>query len=98
MRRRPLAGSRSMRFPLLISFLAFAPQVAFAQGAAPQAKPEMNESCPDLVAQNRDPFPHLSLKDVEVRINYVGHSTFLIESPKLVRIATDYNDYVRTPV
>jgi L-ascorbate metabolism protein UlaG (beta-lactamase superfamily) len=26
------------------------------------------------------------------------HSTFLIESPKLVRIATDYNDYVRPPV
>jgi L-ascorbate metabolism protein UlaG (beta-lactamase superfamily) len=28
----------------------------------------------------------------------VGHSTFLIESPKGVRIATDYNDYVRPPV
>jgi L-ascorbate metabolism protein UlaG (beta-lactamase superfamily) len=28
----------------------------------------------------------------------VGHATFLIESPELVRIATDYNDYVRPPV
>ena len=27
-----------------------------------------------------------------------GHATFLIESPQLVRIATDYNDYVRPPV
>ena len=34
----------------------------------------------------------------EVRITYVGHSTFLIESPQLVRIAADYNDYVRPPI
>jgi len=87
-----------MRFPLLISFLALAPLAAFAQGAAPQAKPEMNESCPGLVAQNRASFRLASLKEGEVRINYLGHSTFMIESPKLVRIATDYNDYVRTPV
>jgi len=39
---------------------------------------------------------HLAeLKTGEVRITYVGHSTFLIESGKGVRIATDYNDYVR---
>ena len=31
-------------------------------------------------------------------ITYVGHATFLIESPQLVRIATDYNDYVRPQV
>ena len=33
-----------------------------------------------------------------MRITYIGHSTFLIESPKLVRIATDFNDYVRPPL
>lgn len=33
-----------------------------------------------------------------VRITFVGHATFLIESPQGVRIVTDYNDYVRTPV
>ena len=33
-----------------------------------------------------------------MRINYIGHSTFLIESPRLVRIATDYNDYVKPPI
>src|SRR4029078_4278321 len=98
MRRRRLAGTRPMRVPLLISFLALGAQAAFAQGAAPQAKPEMNESCPGLGAQNRPPFRFAALKEGEVRINYVGHSTFLIESPKLVRIATDYNDYVRPPV
>jgi len=30
-----------------------------------------------------------------VRLSYVGHSTFVLESPQGVTIATDYNDYVR---
>ena len=34
----------------------------------------------------------------EVRISYVGHATFLIESPQGVKIATDYNDYVKPRV
>jgi L-ascorbate metabolism protein UlaG (beta-lactamase superfamily) len=32
----------------------------------------------------------------QVRFTYVGHSTFLIESPQGVKIETDYNDYVRS--
>jgi L-ascorbate metabolism protein UlaG (beta-lactamase superfamily) len=43
-------------------------------------------------AQLRAPAPAQS---EQVRITYVGHSTFLIESRQGVRIATDYNDYVR---
>ncbi len=38
------------------------------------------------------------LKGGEVRISYAGHSTFLIESHRGIKIATDYNDYVRPPV
>src|SRR5215813_764304 len=38
------------------------------------------------------------LKPEEVRLNFIGHSTWLIESPGGVKIATDYNDYVRPPV
>lgn len=34
----------------------------------------------------------------EVAVTYVGHSTFLIESADGVRVATDYNDYVRARV
>jgi L-ascorbate metabolism protein UlaG (beta-lactamase superfamily) len=84
---------------LLLGLLfAAAPLAAFAQGAAPPAKPEMAESCPGLVARNRLPLVPAALKEGEVRISYIGHSTFLIESPKLVRIATDYNDYVKPPV
>lgn len=76
---------------------------ALAQGAAPPApaaKPEMMENCPGLVAQ-RPPFVRpasfrlAALERDQIRINYIGHSTFLLESPQLVRIATDYNDYVR---
>ncbi|HXX06723.1 MAG TPA: MBL fold metallo-hydrolase [Pseudolabrys sp.] len=77
---------------------------AAPQGAAPPApKPEMTESCPGLVA-NRPPFAQpvalrlAALEQDQVRLTYVGHSTFLMESPQLVRIATDYNDYVRPPV
>jgi L-ascorbate metabolism protein UlaG (beta-lactamase superfamily) len=74
---------------------------ASAQGAAPPApKPEMTESCPGLVAA-RPPFAQpvafhfAALAPDQVRISYIGHSTFLLESPQLVRIATDYNDYVK---
>jgi len=40
----------------------------------------------------------VALKPDEVSLTYVGHSTFLIESAKGIRIATDYNDYVRPAV
>lgn len=35
------------------------------------------------------------LQPSEARITFIGHSTFEIESPDGVRIATDYNDYIR---
>ena len=39
-----------------------------------------------------------ALTPAEVRLTFVGHSTWLIESAGAVRIATDYNDYVRPQV
>lgn len=75
---------------------------AFAQVQAPAQKPQMVENCPGLVASNRPRATpaalRLALNADQVRFTYVGHSTFLIESPQLVRIATDYNDYVRSPI
>ena len=80
----------------------------FAQAAdqpAPKsfAPPEMVENCPGLVAAHRPrvipaAFDLAALNADQVRLTYIGHATFLIESPQLVRIATDYNDYVRPPV
>jgi L-ascorbate metabolism protein UlaG (beta-lactamase superfamily) len=39
-----------------------------------------------------------ALEASEVRLTFVGHATWLIESAGGVRIATDYNDYIRPPV
>jgi L-ascorbate metabolism protein UlaG (beta-lactamase superfamily) len=68
----------------------------------PAAKPEMVENCPGLVASAPPRLMpaslRLALNPDQVRVTYSGHSTFLIESPQLVRIATDYNNYVRPPV
>jgi L-ascorbate metabolism protein UlaG (beta-lactamase superfamily) len=61
------------------------------------------ENCPGLIA-GRLPraiptaFSLAALGGDQVRISYVGHSTFLIESPGGVKIATDYNDYVKPRV
>src|SRR6202035_3312319 len=75
---------------------------AFERAEAPSAKPEMVENCPGLVARDNARVLPAALKAAldpdQVRITFVGHATFLIESPQLVRIATDYNDYVRPPI
>jgi len=75
---------------------------ALAQTPAAPAKPEMTESCPGLVASDVPrlipaAFQPTALDPDQVRIIYNGHSTFTIESPQHVRIATDYNDYVSVP-
>lgn len=76
---------------------------AFEHIQAPAPKAEMMENCPGLVATDRPrivpaAFKIAQLAGDQVRITYIGHSTFLIESPRIVRIATDYNDYVQPPV
>src|SRR5262245_29037709 len=76
--------------------------IASAAQSPPAAKPEMRENCPGLVASKTPraiPAAYqLALNPDQVRISYSGHSTFLVESPQLVRVATDYNDYVRPMV
>src|SRR5215813_2349926 len=66
---------------------------AFERVQAPPAKPEMTQNCPGLVAFDVPRIIpaalRLALSPEQVRLTYVGHSTFLIESPQLVRIATD---------
>jgi L-ascorbate metabolism protein UlaG (beta-lactamase superfamily) len=107
----PGLASLSRALPALLAALVSvaclaAPGAAFQRVQAPPApetgKPEMMENCPGLVASQPPPVVpaalRLALASDQVRFTYVGHSTFLIESPQLVRIATDYNDYVRSPV
>jgi L-ascorbate metabolism protein UlaG (beta-lactamase superfamily) len=83
--------------------VAFHVKPAAAQGTPPPPTLELSDRCPGLVAADRPrvvpaAFRVTTLADGEVRLTYVGHSTFLIESPRHVRIATDYNDYLRPPV
>jgi L-ascorbate metabolism protein UlaG (beta-lactamase superfamily) len=94
----------ALRFLTATACVLAAVTQVHAQGAASSpGKPEMMEKCPGLVAA-RPPFGtrgafHLAaLERDQVRVTYVGHSTFLLESPQLVRIATDYNDYVKPGV
>ncbi len=95
-----IARTLAAGFAALIALPMFG---AAAQPAPAPAKPEMMENCPGLVAAQRPPivpaaFRLAALNADEVRISYAGHSTFLIESPRGVKIATDYNDYVRPRV
>ncbi len=102
---RERAGAVALKLlAAAICFLLAVSVEVSAQGAAPSpVKPEMMAGCPGLIAARPAPFlpaafSLAALKADEVRLTYIGHSTFLIESPQSVRIATDYNDYVRPSV
>ncbi len=68
-----------------------APDLCLAMAEAPTKRGPSGISIPSLVQPAQ-------LKIGETRISYVGHSTFLLETQRGVRIATDYNDYVRPAV
>ena len=55
-------------------------------------------AAPNLAALNSGAFDLAALNSDQVRLTFLGHATFLIESPQLVRIATDYNDYISLPL
>lgn len=71
-----------------------------AWGGVALAQPE---KCPRMVAER--PKVRLAALDAamlrlaevspQVRLTFIGHASFLIESPAGVTIATDFNDYVR---
>src|SRR6185295_16165424 len=94
--------SRTLLTALAVCLGSWSVEAAAFERAQAPAKPEMVENCPGLIAANRPRLVpaamQLALNSDQVRITYVGHSTFLIESPQLVRVATDYNDYVRSPI
>jgi L-ascorbate metabolism protein UlaG (beta-lactamase superfamily) len=52
--------------------------------------------CSEVVAGAR--LWRASAEESAVAISFLGHASFLIESPRGVRIVTDYNDMVRAPV
>ncbi len=60
--------------------------------AAPAPAAEV-EKCPDMVAGL--PVVRIAAGEEKVRLTFVGHASFLIESPRGVTAVTDYNDIVR---
>jgi L-ascorbate metabolism protein UlaG (beta-lactamase superfamily) len=61
-----------------------------ARAAEPGCRPEMASLQPRVIKA--------ALSDADVAITFVGHASFLIETPRNVRAVTDYNDYVRAPL
>jgi len=55
------------------------------------------EACPGLIASTEALVSPAALRQDEVGLTFVGHATFLIETPQGVRIATDYSDGTRPP-
>jgi L-ascorbate metabolism protein UlaG (beta-lactamase superfamily) len=74
----------------LFAILAFASLSATAIAADAGCRPEMARFQPRIIPA--------SLSEKELRITFVGHASFLIETPQNVKAVTDYNDYVRASV
>jgi L-ascorbate metabolism protein UlaG (beta-lactamase superfamily) len=85
------------RFLWLCTLIAALAAIALPASAQTRSS---DERCPRLVAQDAPriipaAFRLAALEPDQVRLTFIGHSTFLIESPRGVKIATDFNDYVR---
>jgi L-ascorbate metabolism protein UlaG (beta-lactamase superfamily) len=97
------AGIPRFLFAALACALFATAAAAQSPDPPPPSKPEMRENCPGLVAADRPRVIPAALRLAapgadQVRITFIGHASFLIESPEGVRIVTDYNDYVRPTV
>ncbi len=91
---RVSSGFVAIVVTVLFASVGLSPAIAqqcVGMASLPEALPSRARIQPagfKLAQKNQDP----------IRLTFVGHATFLIESPKGIRIVTDYNDYVRTPV
>ncbi|HEX3180864.1 MAG TPA: MBL fold metallo-hydrolase [Beijerinckiaceae bacterium] len=70
--------------------------LAFGAAALGSTRAAEIDKCPDMVAASR--VWRAALNPDQVAITFVGHATFLIESPGGTVAATDYNDFVRPKV
>jgi L-ascorbate metabolism protein UlaG (beta-lactamase superfamily) len=82
------------RLALFVALMSVATMVlpaaslAACLGAVSQKAPRVQPASMQVAAAPPD----------SARISFVGHSTFLIETPQGVTAATDYNDYIRPRV
>jgi L-ascorbate metabolism protein UlaG (beta-lactamase superfamily) len=78
--------------------LARAGSVLFALGLWSASAAAEPEACPGLVASGPPRVLPAALAQDEVGLTFLGHATFVIETPQGIRIATDYNDSIQMPV
>ena len=82
-----------MRTARRLLIMLVAPLMALACGAAQAATASRCLAVSDAGPRiHRASLHPVALKPAEVRLTFVGHATFLIESAGGVKIATDYND------
>ncbi len=90
---------RNARRSLLrLAALVLAAGILIGLAAAPA-----DASCTGVIAERGGPVRLAALVKegggaASVSLSFLGHASFLIESPGGVRIVTDYNDLVRAPV
>lgn len=80
------------RFLTALAFLAASVPAARAAEIGEHCLPDMASLAPKV---RPAAFTRPVSADKDVKLTFVGHSTFLIQSPGGVKIATDYNDYVK---
>lgn len=95
--KSPLKGVAMPAFRLVPIVAAFAASLFSALPALAEACLG-NVSRAPMIAPDGTRIMLATLKSEEVRITYIGHSTFTIESPGGTIAATDYNDYYRPPL
>ena len=75
--------------PVHASPLAYAPRFAQEQPKA--------EGCPHLLSQAPARVIPAKVEKDQLSLTFVGHASFLLETPEGLKVVTDYNDYVRPP-
>jgi len=86
-----------------IAIVAIACSLSLAIMAAPKAQekpqqPSQAEGCPRLISSTRPMVLPAVVNVDELALTFVGHATFLMETPAGLTVATDYNDYVKPSI
>ena len=89
--------------PSILSLVAAIVPLLGTLFGGPATAEDSRERCPRFVASLPQMVPAsfvlpVQAEEGEVRLTFIGHATFLIESPAGVTIATDYNDNVRPSI
>jgi L-ascorbate metabolism protein UlaG (beta-lactamase superfamily) len=90
-----MTGLRVLFVALLGAAAALLPGAASAQGATGDRCLAVSQAPRLIQPANYRP---VALKPSEARLSFIGHSTWLVESAAGIKIATDYNDYIRPPM